>query len=101
MLLSPDCISRAVEVLGYPGEDGDSPFYSAPHRRVYRAVLELWDQHNPVDVVMLTEHLRRRKELDAVGGESYVSSLFEYVATAAHVEHHAQVVRDRSLIRKL
>jgi replicative DNA helicase len=101
MLLSVDAISRAVEILGWPGEDGESPFYAPSHRRVYRAILQLWDQHNPVDVVMLTEHLRRQKEIEAVGGESYVASLFDYVATAAHVEHHAQVVRDRALIRRL
>ena len=101
MLISSNAISRAVEVLGLEDDNGESPFHAGAHKRIYRAIIELWESGSPVDVVTLTERLRKQKQLDAVGGESYVASLFEHVATTAHVEHHARIVRDRAVLRRL
>lgn len=101
MLISANAISRAVEMLGLEDENGESPFYAGAHKRIYRAILELWEAGSPVDVVTLTERLRKQKQLDAVGGESYVAGLFEHVATTAHIEHHARIVRDRAVLRRL
>jgi replicative DNA helicase len=68
--------------------DGDD-YYQEAHRRVFRAMLDLYLVDEPADLVMLTEELRRRGELDGVGSVSYVSSLGNQVPTSANTAYYA------------
>jgi replicative DNA helicase len=95
MLLEKDAIARVVEILD------ESRFYKDAHRRIYQAIVTLYERNEGVDLITLTEELRRRGELEAVGGQSYLSTLFDYVGTAAHVEHHSRIVRDKAILRNL
>jgi replicative DNA helicase len=95
MLLSRDAIAGAVQHLS------ESAFYREAHRKIWRAVLALFDRNEAADLVTLAEELRRRKELEGVGGVSYLTSLDQFVATAANIEHYCKIVNEKATLRRL
>jgi replicative DNA helicase len=97
MLLDVDAVEKALEVLGEEGKD----FYREAHRRIYRAVVGLMDRTGAVDLITLADELRRRDELDSVGGLEYLNSLFEFSATSANVVDHLRLVKDKGVLRRL
>lgn len=94
MLFDGDAIPRAIEIL-----DADS-FYRDAHAKIFSAIVSLFDRSEPVDGLTIVEELRKRKELEAVGGASYLAELVAEVATSANVEHHARIVQEKALLRK-
>ena len=94
-LISRTALERVLERLRR--ED----FYLEAHRRIYEVLAHLAERDEPADVLTLPEELRRRGELEAVGGVAYVSALVESVPTAAHVEYYARTVEEKSTLRKL
>src|SRR5688572_3440482 len=94
-LISRTALERVLERL--QRED----FYLEAHRRIYEVLAHLAERDEPADVLTLPEELRRRGQLEAVGGVAYVSALVESVPTAAHVEYYARTVEEKSTLRKL
>jgi len=78
-----------------------SDFYKESHAKIFRAINELVEQHEPVDLITLSDYLKVKNELEAVGGTAYVASLVDFVPTAANVESYAKIVKEKSLLRKL
>lgn len=76
-------------------------FYRESHRKIFRAMTELVDQREPVDLITLSNFLKGKTELEAVGGSAYVASLADFVPSAANVESYAKIVKEKSLLRKL
>ena len=76
-------------------------FYHPAHQQLYRSMIALQDANEPVDLITLGNALNEQKLLDAVGGPLYLAELFDYAATAANVETHARIVRDKSVKRGL
>ncbi|MGA2990008.1 MAG: replicative DNA helicase [Candidatus Korobacteraceae bacterium] len=74
-------------------------FFLDAHRRIYSRILELSDANRPVDLVTLSEELSRHKELEAVGGMAYLSSLTDGTPRRTSIEHYVRIVRDKSLMR--
>ena len=95
MLLSRDAIAGAIQHLN------ESAFYRETHRKIWRAILALFDRTEAADLVTVAEELRRRKELEAVGGVSYLTSLDQFVATAANIEHYCKIVNEKATLRRL
>ena len=95
MLIEREAIPKAIEIL--PPE----AFYSAKHQKIYTAILSLFERGNPVDLVTLTDELKRRDALEDVGGAYYLTELTTQVASAANVEYHARIIAEKSLLRKL
>src|SRR3989338_4264606 len=95
MLFAPEALSRAIEMLG------DSFFYSEPHRLIFSAIVALFDRNEAVDLITVTEELRKRKQLEAIGGASYLTQLTASVPTAANLEFHARIVKEKALLRNL
>ncbi len=95
MLIEREAIPRAVEIL--PAD----AFYQSKHQKVYASILSLFERGNPVDLITLTEELRRRGELEEVGGPYYLTELTTKVASAANVEYHARIIAEKSLLRKM
>ncbi len=95
ILLSRDAIGTAVEMLR--PED----FYQDAHQIIFRAVTKLWEKNRSVDVVTLAEALRQEGQLDRVGGATYLSTLARAVPTAANVQHYAEIVEAKSMLRGL
>jgi replicative DNA helicase len=76
-------------------------FYKEAHRRIYRAILDLYDKNEPVDIVTLTDYLRRSGDIDAVGGLAYLSALADSVPTSANIRYHAKIVCEKAVLRSL
>lgn len=95
MMLDKMAVERVIEILR--PED----FYREAHQRIYSAMWHLAERGEPVDLVTLTDELRARGQLDAVGGVSYLTTLLDSVPTAANAEYYARIVRDRAVLRGL
>ena len=76
-------------------------FYRPSHRKVFEAILALFERNEPIDLLTVTEVLRRRNQIEEVGGSAYLASLMEAVPTAANVLHHARMVRETAILRSL
>ncbi len=95
MLLDQDAALKAAELLD------DTMFYREAHRLLYRAMTALTERGDVIDPVTLREELGKRGDLDRAGGMEYLGSLIDVVPTAANVEYHARIVRDKALLRRL
>ncbi len=95
MLIDADAVARAVELVD------ESMFYREANRRLYRAMRRLFERGEAIDPVTLTDELRGSGELDSVGGPAYLAELMEAVPTAANIEYHGKIIRDRALLRRL
>jgi replicative DNA helicase len=95
MLVEPVAITDATMFLK-PDDFGlDS------HRKIYSAMIKLADVGHAVDIVTVSEELRKRKELDSIGGVPYLASLSEGLPRKLSVESYVRIVRDKSLLRQL
>ena len=95
MLMDQDAILRAAEHVD------DTMFYREAHRRIFRAMVAISERGDVVDPLTLADELSRRGELDASGGKDYIGFLVDAVPTAANVEYHAKIVREKALLRRL
>ena len=95
MLLDADAIMRAAEYVD------DTMFYREGHRRIFRSVIALTERGDVVDPLTLADELARRGELEASGGREYIGWLMDAVPTAANVEYHAKIVREKATLRRL
>jgi len=76
-------------------------FYEKRHSIIYGGMMSLYEKHNPVDLLTLTDELKRKKELDIVGGSAYLTELTNYVPTSAHAEAYAELVAQKAVRRRL
>ncbi|MBN1494658.1 replicative DNA helicase [Candidatus Peregrinibacteria bacterium] len=95
LLIDKDAIIKIADFL--TADD----FYHDRHAMIYRAATELFDKRNPIDVLTITSHLEDKKELDLVGGASYIAELTSEVPTASHIFQYATIVKQKSVLRKL
>lgn len=95
VLLDRDALSRATEYVD------ESMFYREGHRLIFRAMRALEQQGNVVDPLTLSDELARQGDLARAGGKEYVTVLIDAVPTAANVEYHARIVREKALLRRL
>ncbi|HEY0664826.1 MAG TPA: replicative DNA helicase [Gallionella sp.] len=79
----------------------DEDFYRQEHRMIYRQVVRLSEQAKPVDVITVAEALEIAGELERVGGLPYLGSLAQNVPSAANIRRYGEIVRERSVMRKL
>ncbi|HET8654704.1 MAG TPA: replicative DNA helicase [Longimicrobiaceae bacterium] len=95
MLIDADAVVKAVEVLD------ETMFFREAHRRLYRAMVRMWEAGTVIEPVTLAEQLKNAGDFDAVGGTAYLAQLWDYVPTAANLEYHAKIVREKALLRRL
>ncbi|MGD8700575.1 MAG: DnaB-like helicase N-terminal domain-containing protein, partial [Gemmatimonadales bacterium] len=95
MLIDADAVAKAMQSVD------DSMFYREANRRLYRAMRRLFERGEAIDPVTLTEEMRGTGELDSVGGPAYLAELMEAVPTAANIEYHAKIIKDKALLRRL
>lgn len=94
-LIDPEAVSIATEIL--PAD----AFYFPKHKKIYQALLDLSAKGQPIDIITVAEQLRATKQLDFVGGMSYLNDLAEHVATSANTEYHARIISQKALLRNL
>ena len=95
ILIENGAIHKVMETL--TPED----FYREAHRRIYDTLIDLSERDEPADLITLTNELRKKDLLDAVGGASYVTSLIDSVVTAANIEYYAKIIKEKSILRRL
>lgn len=98
ILLNPDAIGTAIEILHDSGED---MFYVEAHQHIYTAMIALFRRNVPVDVVTLLSQLDQSSMLENCGGTSYIAELTSAVPTSANIEYYAKLVLDAAVLRKL
>ncbi len=76
-------------------------FYDKRHAIIYDAMLRLFERNKPVDLLTLTDELKRKHELDEIGGSAYLTELTNYVPTAAHAASYAEIVAQKAVRRRL
>ena len=95
LLLDRDAVIAVAQFL--KSED----FYDERHREIYECAIVLFEERIPIDVLTVSERLKKRKTLKQVGGASYLADLANKVPTAAHVEHYGKIVKDAAIKRAL
>ncbi|MBI4116038.1 MAG: replicative DNA helicase [Candidatus Omnitrophica bacterium] len=95
MLFEEPALVRGLEIL--------KPFYfyDDHHQKIFIAIQSLFEKNRAVDIVTVAEELRKTKQLEEVGGASYLTQLTASVPTAVNVEHYAQIVKEKALLRSL
>lgn len=90
------------EVLADISEHVSPPdFYDKRHAIIFGAMMRLYEKHKPVDLLTLTEELKKKDELDGIGGSAFLTELTNYVPTAAHAEAYAELVSQKAVRRRL
>ena len=95
LLLEASALDKVADLM----TDGD--FYRHEHRLIYRQIVRLSELAKPVDVITVAEALEIAGELDKVGGLAYLGSLAQNVPSAANIRRYGEIVRERSIMRKL
>jgi replicative DNA helicase len=95
ILIDKNAIIKVADVL----EPKD--FYNPAHETIYATILELYDKHQPIDILSLTTRLNEKKILREVGGSSYLAELTNAITTASHVDHYAKIVKEKKVLRDL
>ncbi len=79
----------------------EQDFYAAAHRAIWRQITRLIDEGKPADVITVAEALASHNQLEEVGGLAYLSDLADNTPSAANIRRYAEIVRERSVLRKL
>jgi len=95
MLLEKDALSTVIDVLS------PESFYKEQNGKVFGAIVNLFNRSEPVDILTVTQELKRNGELEFVGGSYYVSALTNRIASSANIEFHARIVAQKYLQREL
>ncbi len=95
-MLEKDTFAQILEII-----QSEECFYMDAHQKIYAAMRRLFDKGTPVDLLTITEELRKTNELDIVGGAYYLTRLTMSVLSSAHVEAHARIVMEKFIQREL
>jgi len=95
MIIERGAVEKALEVLA------EKDFYQDLHRRIFSAMASIYGRSEAVDIVTVSSELRKLKALDDVGGIAGLTALVHKVATAAHVDYYARIVKNKSILREL
>jgi len=95
ILLDNNALNNVLEILGM----GD--FYSEAHRKIFSAILDLYEKNEPSDLITLSNILRNRGHLEGVGGEVYLTSLVDGVPSAANISYYSKIVKEKAILRGL
>ncbi|MDI7259086.1 MAG: replicative DNA helicase [Thermodesulfobacteriota bacterium] len=95
ILIENEAINKVIEILS------PDDFYRDAHRKIYNTLIDLSERDEPADLITMTNELRKKDRLDAIGGASYLASLIDSVPTAANIEYYARIVKEKAVLRKL
>jgi len=95
LMLSKDAIIKISDIIR------PTDFYKDAHRKIYEAIISLYEKREPLDILSVTNKLEEQKTIDQIGGVSYLTSLVNSIPTAAHVVHYAKIVQRKSTLRNI
>jgi len=95
LLIDKDAINKVADILE------PSDFYNPSHEKIYQTILELYDKHQPIDILSLTNRLKETNALADVGGSGYLAEITNQITTSSHVDHYARLVKEKRVLRDL
>lgn len=95
LMLERNAVNEAIDILS------PESFYVDAHSRIFAAIQGLFRGDQPIDILTVTEELRKRGDLDLVGGPFYISQLTNKVASSANVQYHARIIGQKHILREL
>jgi len=95
VMLRPEAIHDVLEIVD------EHSFYAEKHRVIWKAMIELFQKHEPIDLLSLSSRLKEKKQLDAIGGRAYLTELVNLVPSSSNLVYYAEVVRRKYVLRKL
>lgn len=95
LLIEPNALATVIDILQ------PEVFYKEAHQRIFAAVLALYPIGEPIDVITVTNYLRKSGEIDFIGGPAYIAQLTDRVISAANIEYHARILIEKYIQRKL
>ena len=95
MLLDKEAVGVALENID------ETIFYREAHRKIFLAMVALYEKNEPIDVITLSDELKKRNELDDIGGTYYLTELASMVPSAANIEYHLNIIREKAILRQL
>lgn len=95
LLIDKDAIIRVADIIS------PDDFYSDKHKLIYQAMQDIYNQHDPIDIVSIANKLTEREVLEGVGGRSFLVSLTTVVPSAANVTSYANIVQRKATLRRL
>ncbi len=95
MMLRPEAIEEIMDIIT------PESFYSEKHRIIFEAMTELFQKHEPIDLLTLTSRLSEKNQLEQIGGNSYLTELVNLVPSSANAEHYAEIVQKKYTLRRL
>lgn len=95
LMLERNAVNEAIDIL-----QPDS-FYVEAHKKIFDTILSLFRNDQPIDILTVTQELKKRGELDIVGGPFYISQLTNKVASSANVQYHARIISQKHILREM
>jgi len=95
MMLDKEAVANAIEAID------ETYFYKDNHRRIYQAIVELFDKHESADLYTITESLKKKGQLEEAGGSYYLAEIANIVPSSANIAFHLNIVKEKALARKL
>ena len=95
MIIDKEAINSALEIIR--PED----FYKEANREIFETMIVLFNKNEPVDLITLSEELKRRGTLDNIGGVTYLANLSSSIATTANIKYYCEIVQEKSILRRL
>lgn len=95
LMLERDVLPVVMDILR------PESFYLPAHQAIYRAIIRLFERSHPVDLLTVTEELRKSGDLEQVGGSYYLVELTNRVASAANAEYHARIIAQKHILREI
>jgi len=95
MIIDKEAINTAIENI--KAED----FYKEANKEIFETIIELYNRNEPVDLITLSEELKRRNTLENVGGLTYLSNLSNGISTTANTKYYCKIVEEKSVLRRL
>lgn len=95
LLIDEDAMVKVADIISV------NDFYQPKHRKIYQACLDLFENDCPIDTVTLNDKLKDNKDLEDIGGTSYLAELANFVGSSAHIRRYAKIVSDKATLRRL
>lgn len=95
MILNKEAINTAIEIIR------PDDFYKEANKEIFESILVLFNKNEPVDLITLSEELKRRGTLENIGGVTYLANISSSIATTANVKYYCKIVEEKSILRRL
>jgi len=95
LLIDKNALSKIVDILH------DAAFYNEKHQHIFKSVVRLFGENQPVDILTVASDLRKEGLMKQAGGEVYLAQLSQKVSSAAHIEYHARIIIQKHIQREL